>query len=449
LLESLGFLVNYKKSQLNPSQQIEFLGLLVDSNDLTLLLPGEKLRKIRKQCQKLLDHPEMSIRELSKFLGLLTSSIQAIFPAPLHFRHLQNLKKQAMATQHSYDAMTSLDQASRDEILWWRDHLQAWNGRALFQKPVDLVIETDTSRKGWGAFCQGISTGGPWCLEEKRLHINCLELIAGSLAIKTFTKGRVCAHVKLLMDNTAAVAYINKMGGTQSQVLSNLALDLWEWCIHHQMEVSAQHLPGHLNTRADRESRQLPDSSDWKLNPEMFQALAERWGPLEIDLFASRLSHQLPTFVSWRPDPLAVHSDAFSLSWQSMKGYAFPPFALIGQCLQQMLTQKVEQLILVAPVWPAQPWYPILLQLCTDIPLLFPMSSALLTRDNQSHPLTSLQLAGWRLSANIIKQQTFQKQLETYCWQHGEKIPQAPILQPGIGGLAGVIKGKSIPFQHI
>jgi hypothetical protein len=67
------------------------------------------------------------------------------------------------------------------------------------------------------------------------------------------------------MDNTAAVAYINKMGGTHSQVLSNLALDLWEWCIHNNMEVSAQHLPGHLNIRADRESRLLPDSSDWKL----------------------------------------------------------------------------------------------------------------------------------------------------------------------------------------
>ena len=142
-----------------------------------------------------------------------------------------------MATQHSYNAMTSLDQASRGEILWWRDHLQAWNGRALFQKPVDLVIETDASQKGWGAFCQGINTGGLWCLEEKRLHINCLE--PGSLAIKTFTKDRVCAHVKLLMDNTAAIAYINKMGGTQSQVLSNLALDLWDWCSHHQMEVSA------------------------------------------------------------------------------------------------------------------------------------------------------------------------------------------------------------------
>ncbi len=64
-----------------------------------------------------------------------------------------------------------------------------------------------------GAFCEGVSTGGPWCAEEKRLHINCLELLAWSFAIKTFCKTKVVAHVKLLMDNISAVAYINKMGG--------------------------------------------------------------------------------------------------------------------------------------------------------------------------------------------------------------------------------------------
>ena len=58
----------------------------------------------------------------------------------------------------------------------------------------------------------GVSTGGPWCSEEKRLHINCLELLAGLFAIKTFTKTTACAHVRLLMDNAAAVAYIDKMG---------------------------------------------------------------------------------------------------------------------------------------------------------------------------------------------------------------------------------------------
>jgi hypothetical protein len=70
--------------------------------------------------------------------------------------------------------------------------------------------------------------------------------------------------------------------------------------------------------------------------------------------------------------------------------------------------------------------------------------------EGQSITPTNQSTTGWvETISQHIKQQTFQKQLETYCWQHGEKTPQAPILQPGIGGLAGVIKGKSIPFQHI
>ena len=159
LLESLGFVVNYHKSQLIPSQQIEFLGFLVDSVTLSLQLPGEKLRKIRKRCQQLLNVGETSIRELSKFLGLLISSIQAVFPAPLHYRHLQRLKNLSLNTLQSDDAIIPLDSQAKEELVWWRDHLQAWNGKALFQKSVDLVIETHASRKGWGAYCEGVSTG--------------------------------------------------------------------------------------------------------------------------------------------------------------------------------------------------------------------------------------------------------------------------------------------------
>lgn len=33
-------------------------------------------------------------------------------------------------------------------------------------------------------------------------------------------------------------------------------------------------------------------------------------GPLEVDLFASHLSRQLPRFYSWRPDPEAEATDA-------------------------------------------------------------------------------------------------------------------------------------------
>ena len=40
-----------------------------------------------------------------------------------------------------------------------------------------------------GGLCNGICTGGPWSLDEQSLHINCLELLAATLTIQTFTEG--------------------------------------------------------------------------------------------------------------------------------------------------------------------------------------------------------------------------------------------------------------------
>ena len=44
-----------------------------------------------------------------------------------------------------------------------------------------------------------------------------------------------------------------------------------------------------------------------------------------MDLFTSRLTAQLPQYVSWRPDPGAFYIDALALHWKSLTGYAFPP----------------------------------------------------------------------------------------------------------------------------
>ena len=113
---------------------------------------------------------------------------------------------------------------------------------------------------------------------ERTLHINCLELLAGSFAVKSFARGRLCAHVvRLRMDNTSAVAYVNRLGGTRSLVLSNLALALWEWAISQNIFLSAEHLAGRMNVMADWQSRHFTDSSNcsWRLCPEVFQALMQ------------------------------------------------------------------------------------------------------------------------------------------------------------------------------
>ena len=156
-----------------------------------------------------------------------------------------------------------------------------------------------------------------------------------------------------------------------------------------------------------------------------------------MDLFPSRLSTQLPRFYSWRPDPQAEVVDAFSQDWSSVKGYAFPPFASIGRCLKQILDQQVSFLVLVAPVWQAQPWYPLLLEMCVAPPVLLPQYPGLVTRLVEVQPLSNLQLAGWLLSSNLTLRREFQKGLKTSWFQPGGRGPHPPIHWLGESGIAG------------
>ncbi len=207
-------------------------------------------------------------------------------------------------------------------------------------------------------------------MEEQNLHINCVELLAATLALKTFTKGQTGLSVLLKMDNTA-VAYVNNQGGTVSRELVRLSKELWTWCLQRNITIKAQHLPGHLSQVADAESRTMLDRSDWKLDSRVFQQIHQLWGPMEVDLFASRLTTQCLVLFSWRPDPYAAATDAFLQVWTGLKAYANPPWNLVGRVAAQAQAQQAS-LVLVAPVWRTQPWYPILLETLVDAPHLIP-----------------------------------------------------------------------------
>ena len=201
----------------------------------------------------------------------------------------------------------------------------------LEQKKPNLPSLQDDDRlrclsSGMGSHLQRNINQGPRSPQEQTLHINCLELLAATLAVQTFAKDRSGISIPLRIDNTTAVAYINRKGGTVSPTLSNLTQNLWLWCMERNITLEAQYLPGVMNSIADRESRTWSDRSEWKLCPQIFQRINTQLGPLLTDLFASRLSDQLPTFVSWKPDPLALATDAFSLVWLNLpqKIYANP-----------------------------------------------------------------------------------------------------------------------------
>ena len=143
-------------------------------------------------------------------------------------------------------------------------------------------------------------------------------------------KDRRDTSVLLLIDNTTAVAYINHQGGTVSPMATEIAMDLWMWCLERDITIKAQYLPGVENVRADSESRVIQDRSDWMLNRQIFQAIQAQLGPVDLDLFASRLTAQLPQYLSWRPDPLALATDALLQDWEGLRAYANPPWNLLG-----------------------------------------------------------------------------------------------------------------------
>ena len=98
LLQQLGFVFNLKKSVLTPTQRIKFLGVTVDSLIMTLYLPEKKGSKVQKQCLEL----QVSILELVKLIGLLSSTSQAVLPAQINFRYLQQQQMQALKLQELY-----------------------------------------------------------------------------------------------------------------------------------------------------------------------------------------------------------------------------------------------------------------------------------------------------------------------------------------------------------
>jgi len=85
------------------------------------------------------------------------------------------------------------------------------------------------------------------------------------------------------------------------------------------------------------------DRSEWKLSPKLFQKINHLLGSLTTNLLARRLSAQLPAFISWKLDSLAVVTYAFSVDWSSLPGklYANPPWNLVGRVPSHTLNQRV------------------------------------------------------------------------------------------------------------
>ena len=274
-----------------------------------------------------------------------------------------------------------------------------------------------------------------------------LELRAAGLALRAFTKDRKQIHVHLRLDNRTVVAYLSKQGGTRSLPLLQETKEALRYCLWQEIPIIVEYLPWVLNGEANHESCVYQDNSNWQLDTTVFAEIQSQWETMEMNLFVDRLNTQLKVFASWRPDPMAKVTDAFSFAWKDSLLYAFPPFCLVGRCLAK-LAKDGGEMVLMVPTWHTQMWYPKLLAMLTAEPLLLPLMKDLLRSPmGQDHPLmmaNRLQLVAWRISGKFAEVQCFQNKLpKLWTNQEGKELGGLTAT-PGKSGLAGVSFGRRI-----
>jgi hypothetical protein len=453
LMQNLGFTVNWEKSALDPAHTVEFLGMDINSLEMTITLPEKKVRSITSLCRKTLVEAQPTLRDMSKVIGKLYATSPAVMQAPLQLRFLQHDLIEAQRRGLTYSDTLILSQNARTELNWWIFNLNLQKGNPMKMQEPDMVLFSDAAQtKGWGAAMEGgPSTGGPWSVEEKEtLHINTLELMAVELAIKSFVKYRPVSNLHIWIDNQVALTYLVKMGGTRSPHLTKIAKRIWKFILDKGISLTAGWIPSKLNWRADQESRKPPDSSDWLLHPLIFSALSDRWGCPTLDCFASRAMKHLDNYLSLQMDPESKGSNALFHPWNREVPYLFPPFCLLGRCLKKIRKERVERAILIAPIWTGQPWFPSLLELCIDHPVLLPGSEELLAGpEGEPHPLTlngTLKLGAFLVSGNLLKTKAFQNELPLCSWDLRENRQLASIVTSGTDGVLGVVNGRLIPL---
>ena len=249
--QTLGFLVNWAKSELVPTQRFVFL----------------------REAHFLL-----------QLLGVLNSVADIIPYGRLHMRPLQLflIAHWSMASQ-PLCFLVRLNKVFFHHLGWWEDRHNLTCGVPLTSPKTSSTLCTDSLIMGWGATLDaGDSVSGTWTLQEAEESINFLEMMAIYLALCYFSSRLWGQTILIRTDNLTCIPYLKRQGGTKVPRLTYLTWKLFHPCMDHNIQLVMVHLAGKLNSLADQLSRVTrPVATEWALNSHIFRAITQNGGSQE------------------------------------------------------------------------------------------------------------------------------------------------------------------------
>ncbi len=448
LSQELGLRVNMNKSDLVPDTKTKYLGVVIDSVAYRAYPTPERIINLLKITQRFLLAELLPVWMWLTLLGHLSSLEKLVLNGRRRLRPIQFQLKTFWKYPQDKNHKVIIDSSTKLAIKWWSQEDRLHQGISLQPFTSDFQIYTDASKEGWGAVLNDLTAAGLWTPQESLLHINLLELEAVHRGLKDFQLFLLDSSVSIMSDNTTVVSYINHQGGTKSKSLCLQTIRLLDWADNHRITLKSSFVPGHLNVKADALSRQNQIlKQEWSLLQEVFVQICRVWETPHVDLFATNLNHKLPLYFSPIPDDQALGVDSMLQSWRGIVGYAYPPTTMIRAVLNKVRLDATS-IILVAPLWPRQEWFPDLLDLLIDLPRQLPHHHRLL---RQAHNWTfhnqpaSLNLHAWRLSSDASnRRKGFLTKLQRSSPNIIENQLARSTTQGGDPSLIGVTEGRLI-----
>ena len=275
LLRRLGFYIAYKKVA-TPSRVQRYLGIELDSIDMKLRLPEDKLRRLEQELTFFQGRRQATRKQLQKLCGIL-SHCSSVVKGGRTFSHRVIGLLRGFPGSKRY---ITLSKGFKRDLEWWRGFSRWFNGEARIINPTskrELTLSMDASGRGYGVEYARDWLAGAWDGSLKGVgddhnhlrpepdmeipaNINIQEFYPLIEAMWRWGPDMRDSRVVVLSDNTQVVSAIN-MGRSDNDISMAILRRVFWLSVLYNCHITSMHIPGHLNVVADSLSRLLYSSN--------------------------------------------------------------------------------------------------------------------------------------------------------------------------------------------